>query len=186
MTYIVAFLCCLQWGIFPFKGGPQEDPKEQVRANFPQLVFLYLEIMDEKEFRYVFSKIEDFQVDFEMIISRYKELKYAPPLYCSEGFPDRSTIIDLLTFNKEYEKHLVSVLEICPENSIAGLALSDTRYLYHIWDLVRDSTTPFYYIHIRRKALKKLKEELDKIDPTWFYQRRLPNHVPMWAFSPIR
>lgn len=185
---IICILICLQWGILPFKGGPapQEEQKEKIRANYPQLIFLYLELMDEREVRYMFAKIGDFEVDFTTMIARYKDLKDAPQLYSCEGFPPRDVINDFLLLNREYEKFLVSILELYPENSTASLALSDTKYLYVIWDSVRDSVTPFYYVHIRKRALKTLKGHLDKIDPTWFYQRRLPNHVPLWAFTPVR
>ena len=41
-------------------------------------------------------------------------------------------------------------------------AMKETDRLYHVWDAVRDSRCDYYYVTVRRQALKKLKEAMEK------------------------
>ena len=54
--------------------------------------------------------------------------------------------------------------------------------LYQIWDTTRDARCEYYYIHVRRGALKKLR---DAVGEEAYYSGTLPPHVPVWRFARI-
>ena len=60
--------------------------------------------------------------------------------------------------------------------------LLEADRLYQIWDLVRDNRCDYYYVTVRRQALKKLKE---MIGDQAYYSGQLPPHVPVWQFARI-
>ena len=60
--------------------------------------------------------------------------------------------------------------------------LQETDQLYQIWDTVRDARCEYYYVTVRRQALKRLREALG--DEAYF-SGRLPPHVPLWRFQQI-
>src|SRR5262245_32582518 len=59
----------------------------------------------------------------------------------------------------------------------AGL---ETDRLYGVWDAARDARCEFYYVTVRRQALKKLKE---MIGDNAYALGELPPYVPEWRFS---
>jgi hypothetical protein len=48
---------------------------------------------------------------------------------------------------------------------------------------VRDARCEYYYVTVRRQALKRLKDMLGEDD---YYAAKLPPHVPIWRFEEIR
>ena len=62
------------------------------------------------------------------------------------------------------------------------IALNETDHLYQVWDSVRDARCNYYYVTVRRQALKTLRE---MIGTEAFYRGELPPHVPVWRFPEI-
>jgi hypothetical protein len=60
--------------------------------------------------------------------------------------------------------------------------MKETDKLYQIWDAVLDARSEYYYVTVRRKALKRLQELIG--ERNYFYGR-LPPHVPLWRFEAI-
>ena len=60
--------------------------------------------------------------------------------------------------------------------------IGEVDRLYHLWDNIRDSRCDYYYVTIRRQALKKIRDE---IGVAAFYNGQLPPHVPVWRFQRI-
>ncbi len=61
-----------------------------------------------------------------------------------------------------------------------GAVLDETKRLYRVWDAVRDSKCEFYYVTVRRQALRKLR---DLVGPEAYEAGDLPPHVPVWRFQ---
>jgi hypothetical protein len=153
-----------------------------VRPTLQDLA-ISLEVLDPREVRYVLTRGEDFAADLKLLRRRYRELGDAPPLHDCMRFPDRALINDLLSFNRAYRQHLDS------RQSLEGTywwelreVLQEADRLYQIWDLVRDARCDYYYVTVRRQALKKLR---DTIGYANYYNGTLPPHVPVWRFARI-
>lgn len=141
------------------------------------------EILDPRELRYVLVRPEDYQADLNLLRRRLNDLADAPPLTDSVRFPDRTAINDLLAFNRAYRQNIDGrrplVLSRWWE---LHAALEETDHLYHIWDTARDARCDYYYVTVRRHALKKLR---DLIGPEAYYAGQMPPYVPTWRFQGV-
>ena len=138
------------------------------------------EILDPKETRYVLTKPEDFCTDLNMLRRRRIELADAPRVSDSKRFPDRTTVNELVRFNRCYDKH-IKRRAVAESDRAAALevVLDENERLYKIWDAVRDSRCDYYYVTVRRQALKKLR---DLIGEEAYEAGELPPNVPTWRF----
>jgi len=140
-----------------------------------------LQILDPREVRYILARPEDFHADLNILRRRYSELANAPTIEDCLRFPDRTVVNDLLAFNRAYRQH-IDVRQ--PVELIhwweLRMALEETEQLYQIWDAVRDARCDYYYVHVRRQALKRLREQ---IGDQAYYSGDLPPCVPLWRFQ---
>jgi hypothetical protein len=157
---------------------PYSTTRPTVRA-----LAVYWEILDPRESRYMLTRPEDFSANLAQLRRRYSDLIDAPPLYDCMRFPDRSLINDLLAFNRAYRQHLDNrqTMELANAWELREMILESDQ-LYQVWDLVRDTRCEYYYVTVRRQALKKLRET---IGDQAFYSGCLPPHVPVWRFARI-
>jgi hypothetical protein len=139
------------------------------------------EILDQREVRYVMARLEDWDNDLALLRRRYQDLKDAPKLCDAQRFPDRGTVNDLLAFNRAYRRNL-DARQPVEQDRGHGLrqALKETDYLYQVWDSVRDARCEYYYITVRRQALKRLRQ---MIGPDAYRSAELPPYVPLWRFQ---
>jgi hypothetical protein len=153
-----------------------------VKPSLQQLAIQW-EILDPREVRYVLTRPEDFASDLKLLQRRYQDLHNAPPLQDCMRFPDRALVSDLLAFNRAYRQHLDSraSVELVRWWELRE-AIQETDQLYQVWDTVRDARCEYYYVTVRRQALKRLRET---IGPQSYYSGCLPPHVPTWRFQPI-
>ena len=167
-------------------GGP--DPAvtpELFAASRPamQALAVHWEILDLREVRYILARSEDFPSDLNLLRRRYRDLADAPALQDGLRFPDRDVVNDLLAFNRAYRQHLTMRQPVelvrCWE---LRAALQETDYLYQVWDTVRDARCDYYYVTVRRQALKKLRKMLGEGAYSF---GKLPPHVPVWRFEEI-
>jgi len=163
--------------------------QSSLREQFPTLrlaltsLALEWEILDPRETRYVLAREEDLYNDLRMLQRRYQELADAPWLSDASRFPDRAVINELLAFNRAYRNYVESRQ---PMETVQGSQLRvvqrEIEYLYQVWDTVRDARCDYYYVTVRRQALKKLRE---LIGEEAYYRGELPPHVPLWRFQEI-
>jgi hypothetical protein len=148
-----------------------------------QRLALKWEILDPREVRYVLTRPEDFTADLKLLQRRYHELADAPPLYDCKRFPDRATVSELLAFNRAYRQRMDSrqAVEVVHWWEYRE-AVQEADRLYQVWDTVRDARCDYYYVTVRRHALKKLRDTLGAED---YYAGHLPPHVPVWRFQRI-
>ncbi len=165
-----------------------EDPVF-LRAHFPTIrsgligLALEWEILDPRETRYVLARPEDAASDLQMLRRRHEELCHAPPLADAQRFPDRSTVNELLVFNRAYKSY-VEVRQ--PMELAHGITLrtaqKEVDQLYQVWDTIRDARCEYYYVTVRRQALKRLR---DLLGESAYYNGELPPHVPLWRFTSL-
>ena len=141
------------------------------------------QLLDPREKPFVLARPRYFQADLAMLRQRYHELIDAPPVHDSLRFPDRAMVNDALAFNRAYRRQIDGRQPREPSRwwEVRN-ALDEADYLYEIWDNVRDARCEYYYITVRRQALKKLRE---LIGDQAYYNSQLPPYVPMWRFQEI-
>jgi hypothetical protein len=138
------------------------------------------EILDPREVRYILARAEDFDNDLNILRNRYQELKDAPKLNDSQRFPDRGTVNELLAFNRAYRRYLDARQAVEQDRGpCLRAALKETDSLYQVWDAVRDARCEYYYITVRRQALKRLRSTLGA---DAYAAADLPPFVPVWRF----
>jgi hypothetical protein len=149
-----------------------------------QTLAVQLEILDPREVRYILARPEDFQSDLNLLRRRYRDLVDAPPVNDSMRFPDRESINEMLSFNRAYRQYIDTRQTVELSHWWEHQAtLQETEQLYQIWDTVRDARCEYYYVTVRRQALKRLREQLG---PENYYAGQLPPYVPVWRFQVIR
>jgi hypothetical protein len=171
-------------------GTPERMELNQPREAFPGLrlplrvLAIDLEILDTRELRYVLARPEDFVSDLNLLRRRYHELATAPMADDAARFPERTTVNELLAFNRRY-RQLIDVRK--PLELVHGwelrLALQETDRLYQVWDKVRDARCPYYYVTVRRQALKRLRELVGEDS---YYSGSLPPCVPLLCFREVQ
>jgi hypothetical protein len=129
----------------------------------------------------VLARVEDFQADLDLLRRRHVELADAPRLADSFRFPDRRLVNELVRFNRAYRKHLETrqVWE-SDRAEVIRVVVLETDRLYRVWDAVRDARCDFYYVTVRRQALKRLQ---DLLGPDAYAAGELPPYVPEWRFN---
>jgi hypothetical protein len=140
-------------------------------------------VLDPRECRYVFVRQEDYLADCGMVRRRWRELRDAPPLHHCMRFPDRAFINDLLFFNRQYSDHVERQRGIGFGNDWAlRETVCECNRLYAIWDTARDARCDYYYVTVRRGALKKLRE---MIGFPAYCSGCMPPHIPIWRFAKL-
>lgn len=169
----------------PAEGAQKAPNAEECLTLQPSLQALAIswEVLDPREVRYVLARADEFGADLHVLRRRYDELLDAPPACDGLRFPDRSCINELISFNRAYRQHLDSRQALgTPFQWELHEALQETDQLYQVWDTVRDARCDYYYVTVRRQALKKLR---DLVGFAAYYRAELPPHVPIWRFARI-
>ncbi|MFO0797120.1 MAG: hypothetical protein U0804_06550 [Gemmataceae bacterium] len=165
-------------------GTPEVPPPPEQWPAMQQALHstaLRLEILDERETRYVLSRLEDFETDLDLLRRRHADLRDAPPLADADRLPLREAVNQLVQYNRTYRQHLESRQAWEADRAdVIGVALAETDRLYKVWDAVRDARCEFYYVTVRRQALKRLR---DALGDTAYVATDLPPHVPAWRFQ---
>jgi len=159
---------------------PAEDRWPAIRDAIHKTAIEW-EIMDARETRYILAAREDFNSDLNLLRNRYADLADAPRLAESHRLPDRHTINELIRFNRAYRKHLEG--RLMWESDRADLlhnVMQETDRLYRQWDAIRDAQCDFYYVTVRRAAMKRLR---DSIGTEAFNTGAMPPYVPDWRFA---
>jgi hypothetical protein len=141
------------------------------------------QILDPREIRYLLVRPEDITSDLNLLRRRYCDLADAPALEEGLRFPERAVVNELLAFNRAYRQHLDTCLTVeLVHWWELHEALQETDRLYQVWDAVRDARCEYYYVTVRRLALKRLRE---MIGEDAYFTGTLPPYVPVWRFQRI-
>ena len=163
----------------PASAGERFD---RLRPKLQKLAVQW-EILDPREVRYILARPDDFVSDLNLVRRRYQTLADAPVLSDCQRFPDRDAVNELLSFNRAYRQHLGlrQPMELARWWELRT-ALQETDHLYQVWDNVRDARCEYYYVTVRRQALKKLRE---MIGEDAYYNAQMPPSVPIWRFREV-
>jgi hypothetical protein len=155
---------------------------DRLRPKLQKLAVRW-EILDPREVRYILARPDDFVSDLNLVRRRYQALADAPALSDCQRFPDRDAVNELLSFNRAYRQHLGlrQPMELSRWWELRT-ALQETDHLYQVWDNVRDARCEYYYVTVRRQALKKLRE---MIGEDAYYNGQMPPSVPIWRFREV-
>ncbi len=190
------YLCSEQEPVFPFvepiltvaellglrvPSAEQPSPDVMMHAvlavSVRQLA-IGLELFDPRETEYLLHDPQNFNQDLKQLQRRYQELADAPAAAECDRFPDRDAIGELLSLNRTYREEMCRRLEIDPANAAEiEQIIAETDQLYRIWNTAREARCGFYYVNVRRSALKQLR---DLIGEPAFYRGELPPCVPVW------
>lgn len=165
-------------------GVPEIPPDAE---SWPELqealqnVAIEWEILDPRQVRCIFARLEDFEENLNFVRRQHQELKNAPPLSDHLRFPSRDRANEFLSFNRAYRRHLESRQFLNQDRgSELILAARETDCLYQLWDAVRDCRGEHYYVGVRRQALKRLRDMLGQEN---YESAKLPPCVPIWRFE---
>jgi hypothetical protein len=148
-----------------------------------QRLAIQLEILDHRETNYIMAKKSDYETDINLLRRRYREFADVPRVNESLRLPDRQFINELIVFNRAFRRHLADRHILEQDRSEVLLdAIRETDTLYKVWDAARDARCEFYYITVRRLALKKLK---DMIGDDMYMAVALPPNAPFWRFNEL-
>lgn len=163
--------------------APPDDRWPGLRDAIHQTALKW-EILDARETRYILARPEDFSADLNLLRRRYMDLVDAPQVADGGRFPERAVVNELIRFNRAYRKHLDGrhELEFDRTESLRSV-MRETDRLYQVWDAVRDARCEFYYVTVRRQALKKLKDMIGDED---YASGTLPPNVPTWRFNELK
>src|SRR5262249_47439045 len=146
-------------------GSPDAEVPPEAAAEFaavrPTLKTLAVswEILDPRETRYILKQAESYPSDLKLLRKRCRELADAPPLHDSMRFPCGALTTALLAFTRAYRQPPDSRQALDPTRAYElNEALREADRLYQVWDTVRDARCEFYYVTVRRQALKKLRD----------------------------
>ncbi|CAN5220011.1 hypothetical protein BH10PLA2_BH10PLA2_39970 [soil metagenome] len=145
-----------------------------------QAIAVQWQILDPREVKDILARPDDFLSDLALVRRRYRDLINAPAVEDSQRFPDRALVNDLLAFNRAYRQYIDvrQPVELVHSWELR-VTLQETERLYQIWDRVREANCDYYYVGVRREALKKLRE---LVGDEAYYSGTLPPAVPSWRF----
>jgi hypothetical protein len=87
-------------------------------------------------------------------------------------------------FNRSFRKKLDERGQFEFDRAAAfQVVIRETDRLYQVWDAVRDARCEFYFITVRRQALKKLRDALGE---EAYQAAELPPCVPVWRFNDLK
>jgi hypothetical protein len=121
-----------------------------------QTTAIFCELLDVREQKYMFAKVADFEFDLNTVRARWRDLYDAPHLHESYLLPERVIAGELVQLNRMQKSHCEQVRGLYPHDLRLMKRIEYLEERYRVWDYVRDARCEFYYVHIRRQALKKL------------------------------
>jgi hypothetical protein len=142
------------------------------------------EIVDHREQDHVANPSEGLAGELNELQTRFHALGCAPRLAECMRFPPKRRVDDWVATNRTYRAALEARLAVDPIHAEAlRRAIAETDELYRVWSLLRVAQSECYYIHVRRRALLELREELGIAA---FCRAQLPPHLPVWHFPEWR
>jgi hypothetical protein len=143
-----------------------------------------LELMDPREVNYLLHDPQNFPQDLKQLQRRFVDLSDAPAVVECERFPDRDAAGELMAANRGYREELNQRLELDQVHADEiQQAIDEADQLHQVWTTVREARCGFYYVNVRRQALKQLR---DMIGEPAFYRGELPPHLPVWRVPRTR
>lgn len=115
--------------------------------------------------------------DLDDVRNANEKFRSYPLLEEVNRFPSKKQIAELLTLNRHYRGQLVLrlIVDAIHEEDIRA-AIIETDQLYTIWDHLRDANCEYYYVSVRRSALRTARE---LVGDESFYLGYMPPAIPI-------
>ena len=141
------------------------------------------ETIDQRELRGLLVAANEYEADLLAINKMWARLRDCPSAADAERFPDRAAINEQLCLNRSYRKRLEErqLADVLNGPAICGL-IQETDLLYRAWDYARDAKCEYYYVWVRREALRNLRE---LIGPENYARGQMPHYLPIWRFERV-
>jgi hypothetical protein len=139
------------------------------------------EIMDQREKKYLIVNQRDLQDDVDRLRQRYADLQGAPKLVDATRFPNRDIINRMIEENRSVRRDIDQRRHLETDRA-SGFrsAMYEIDEFHEVWNTLLHAKCEFYYIDVRRKALKKL---LELVGTEAYAAATLPPAVPGWRFG---
>lgn len=139
------------------------------------------EIMDQREKKYLIVNQRDFQDDLDRLRTRYADLQGAPRLIDVTRFPNRDVVNKKIEENRSMRRDVDQRRHLETDRA-SGFrsAMYEIDELHEVWNALLHAKCEFYYVDVRRKALKKL---LALLGTEAYATATLPPAVPIWRFG---
>ena len=141
------------------------------------------EILDWRETNYVLADLNEVAADLRLLRGRRADLADAPHLGEANRLPTRDAVQNALAFNAAYQGYLRAEIALHAEYSWElHETLREATSLREVWDLANDVRSEYYWVSVRRQALKRLK---GRVGFAAWCSGAMPPCVPVWRFRPI-
>jgi hypothetical protein len=155
--------------------APKDTPVDPNWIEVLRPTILVTEVLDPRERSFLLT--HDLVGDFEMIRGRHESLADCPQLGETQNWPDTKMVNTFLTLNRSFRNDLHKRLEIDVYNAEAIRdAITETDHLYQVWDTLRDAQCDYYYVSVRRQALRSLRS---LIGDQAYYSGQMPPPMPL-------
>ncbi|MCS7047038.1 MAG: hypothetical protein NZO58_11835 [Gemmataceae bacterium] len=167
--------------------GNADTPAAPVEAAWadeclPALLALALDaqVLDVREQKNYFTTSACTTADLQALRRRFHDFAFLPMIEEGTRFPERKVTGEFLAFNRAYRRDLQQRLDLDAAHALhLKVILAEAEQLYAIWTAVYDARCEYYYVTVRREALRRLR---DLIGAPAFYAGALPPYVPTWRF----
>jgi hypothetical protein len=178
-TQLIVALALLTTPPNAANAGNRGELTEDLRPAVQQIA-IQLEILDPRE-EYLFADAKCYPSTLELLQARYRELADAPRTDDARRFPERCVVNELLAFNRSYRQNVDArrAMESHRESELTA-TLEETDRLYQAWDQLREARTDYYFVTLKRQALKRLRE---LVGVEAYYSGVMPPYVPIWRFQ---
>lgn len=138
------------------------------------------EIIDIKESDCIMRRLVDWTEELDTIKRRYQNLKDAPKLIECNKLPEKTILRDMISFNRSYRHEMQKRADAdMIEGELYRTIVRETDLLFNIYDKMEDARSEYFYVSVRRQALKDLRK---LVGPENYYLNEWPCHVPIWRF----
>ena len=119
------------------------------------------EIMDPREKKFLVVNQRDLQDDVDRLRQRYADLQGAPKLIDATRFPNKDIINRMIEENRAVRRDIDQRQHLETDRA-SGFrsAMYEIDEFHEVWNTLLHAKCDFYYIDVRRKALKKLLNQL--------------------------
>lgn len=168
------------WWVVLLLFGDGPIPQDcHVYSPVLQRCAIALELIDRREHRHILVDSDLFQNDMAMLRRRAMDLRDVPFIIEANRLPPRWLALAYMTWNRDVYKmvELRAVSELHHASHHRQMMLELDK-LYAIWDAVADAQSEYFYVHLKRMALRQI---IDHAGYDAFYSGNLPYPVPLVA-----
>jgi hypothetical protein len=168
-------------------GDPTDTDEMPPEDLWPTVTVALRRLAVEREYltpdqtKYYFVTRSIFESDLRIVRNNRSDVEGAPPLADARRLPSARQAREFMMLNREF----AAVLKERAKWELDRLdllhrAIDECERRYRVWDFVADAQSEVFSPATRRKALKRLREEIGEAD---YAVGKMPLYAPEWCFS---